>query len=203
MQKWHIWVALVIILILVGWSLGLTTRLSRSITGIERDLDRAFEDLAALSRRVTDIEAMKGTPIEAEVTVYYTRSTETESYLVPVKQEVPQGIDPIRGALELLVKGPTPESKLEPTIPQGTKLNSLELKGDLAIVDFSKEIIENFAGGSLNEALLIGSIVNTLTEFPGIIRCQLLVEGQQKESIGGHVSIDTPQTRAAELIQPR
>lgn len=203
MQKWHIWVAVFIVLALVGWSVGVTTRLSRDITAIERDLDRAFEDLAALSRRVSEIETLEESAMGPEVTVYYARSTPTESHLVPVRRRVAQGVDPVKGALELLVRGPLPGSGLDGTIPQGTEVRSLEIKGDLAIADFSEEIVTNFVGGSWNEALLVGSIVNTLTEFPGITRCQILIQGEKRESIGGHIGIDTPQTRAAELIGPR
>jgi germination protein M len=202
-QKWHIWVAVFAVLALLGWSVGVTTRLSRDITAIERDLDRAFEDLAALSRRVSDIETLEESQMGPEVTVYYARSTQTESYLVPVRRRIVAGAEPVRGALELLVKGPSPESGLDGTIPQGTEVRNLEVKGDLAVADFSKEIVTEFVGGSWNEALLVGSIVNTLTEFPGIARCQILIEGEKRESIGGHIGIDTPQVRATELIRPR
>ncbi|NLJ59325.1 MAG: GerMN domain-containing protein [Firmicutes bacterium] len=203
MQKWHIWAAIFVALVLAGWSVGVTTRLSRDITTIERDLDRAFEDLAALARRVAEIETLEETAMGPEVTVYYVRSTPTESHLVPVRQRVAKGTEPMRGALELLVRGPRPESGLERTVPQGTQVRSLEVQGDLVIADFSEEIATNFVGGSWNEALLVGSIVNTLTEFTGIARCQILIEGEKRESIGGHIGIDTPQARAAELIQPR
>jgi len=202
-QKWHIWAAIFVALVLAGWSVGVTTRLSRDITTIERDLDRAFEDLAALARRVAEIETLEETAMGPEVTVYYVRSTPTESHLVPVRQRVAKGTEPMRGALELLVRGPRPESGLERTVPQGTQVRSLEVQGDLVIADFSEEIATNFVGGSWNEALLVGSIVNTLTEFTGIARCQILIEGEKRESIGGHIGIDTPQTRAAELIGPR
>jgi len=60
-QKWHIWAAIFVALVLAGWSVGVTTRLSRDITTIERDLDRAFEDLAALARRVAEIETLEET----------------------------------------------------------------------------------------------------------------------------------------------
>jgi len=202
-QKWHIWAAIFVALALAGWSVGVATRLSRDITTIERDLDRAFEDLAALSRRVSEIETLEKSALGPEVTVYYAKSAMTESHLVPVMRRVPIGTEPVRGALELLVRGPLPESGLERTIPQGTEVRKLEVKGDLAIADFSEEIVTNFAGGSWNEALLVGSIVNTLTEFPGIARCQILIEGEKRESIGGHIGIDTPLERAAELIAPR
>lgn len=203
MQKWHFWVAVFVALALAGWSVGVTTRLSRDITVIERDLDRAFEDLATLSRRVSEIQTANETALGPEVTVYYARSTMTESHLVPVRQRVAIGVEPMKGALDLLVRGPLPESGLERTVPQGTKVRNLSIRGDLATVDFSKEIVSNFVGGSWNEALLVGSIVNTLTEFSGISLVQILVEGEKRESIGGHVNIDTPQKRDAELIGPR
>ena len=202
MQRWQVWIATFVVLVLLGWSVGVTTRLSRDIAAIERDLDRAFEDLAAFSRRVSEIETLEEAQMGPEVVVYYVKSTPTESYLVPVRQRVAQGQDPVRGALELLVKGPLPGSGLEAPIPQETGVRSLVIEGDLAIADFSKELAANFVGGSWNEALLVGSIVNTLTEFPEINRCQILVEGEKRESIGGHVSIDTPRTRATELIGP-
>ncbi|MEW6230380.1 MAG: GerMN domain-containing protein, partial [Bacillota bacterium] len=58
-------------------------------------------------------------------------------------------------------------------------------------------------GGSRNEELLVWSIVNTLTEFPGIYRVQILVDGKKEESIGGHVGIDVPLERNPNLIRPR
>ncbi len=203
MQKWQFWLAIFVALALSGWSVGVTTRLSRDITVIERDLDRIFEDLATLSRRVSGIETAQEPEFGAEVTVYYAKSTDTESHLVPVRQKVTAGVEPMKGALDLLVRGPLPESGLERTVPEGTTAKSVTTKGDLAIANFSEEIVTSFVGGSWNEALLVGSIVNTLTEFPGITRVQILVNGEKRESIGGHIGIDTPQERATELIQPR
>jgi low affinity Fe/Cu permease len=109
-QRWQVWIATFVVLVLLGWSVGVTTRLSRDIAAIERDLDRAFEDLAALSRRVSEIETLEEAQMGPEVVVYYVKSTPTESYLVPVRQRVAQGQDPVRGSLELLVKGPLPGS---------------------------------------------------------------------------------------------
>lgn len=203
MQKWHFWIAVLAALILAGWSIGISLRLSRNMSSIERALDRAFEDLITLSRRISEMEVPEESALGPEVTVYYVKSTATESYLVPVRQRIPVDVEPMRGSLDALIRGPSPESGLERTIPQGTKVRSLEVKDDLAIIDFSQELITNFVGGSWNEALLVGSIVNTLTEFPGITRCQILIEGERQGSIGGHIGIDTPQERATELTVPR
>ncbi|MBO5652568.1 MAG: GerMN domain-containing protein, partial [Selenomonas sp.] len=49
--------------------------------------------------------------------------------------------------------------------------------------------------------MLVGSIVNTLTEFSEIKRVQLLVEGKKIESISGHLDLTKPVERMENLIK--
>ncbi len=204
MSRWQFWIAIFIALALAGWSVGVTTRVTRDLTRVEKDLDRAFQDLAALSKRVSEMKAAVPPPRPAaEVTVYYGRTTLTDSYLVPVRATVPAGTDAMRGALELLVRGPAPETGLERLIPEGTRVLGASTSGDLATADFSSEIRTRFPGGSRTEELLVWSIVNTLTEFPGIAKVQILVDGKREESIGGHVGIDAPLERNPGLVKPQ
>ncbi|MBC7082258.1 MAG: hypothetical protein PWR07_679 [Bacillota bacterium] len=203
MSRWQFWVAIFIALALAGWSVGVSTRLTRDLARVERDLDRAFTDLAALSKRVSEMKAAIPPRPAIEVTVYYGRTTLTDSYLVPVRATIPAGTDAMRGALELLAKGPAPETGLERLIPEGTRVLGVSTSGDLATADFSREIRTRFPGGSRTEELLVWSIVNTLTEFPGIARVQILIDGKREESIGGHVGIDAPLERNPGLIRPQ
>jgi len=200
-SRWQFWIAIFIALALAGWSVGVSTRLTRDLARVEKDLDRAFTDLAALSKRVSETKAAVQPRPAAEVTVYYGRTTQTDSYLVPVRMTVPAGTDAMRGALELLVQGPAPGTGLERLIPEGTRVLGVTTSGDLATADFSSEIRTRFPGGSRTEELLVWSIVNTLTEFPGIARVQILVDGKKEESIGGHVGVDAPLERNANLIR--
>lgn len=203
MSRWQFWVAIFIALALAGWSVGASMRLARDLARVEKDLDRAFADLSALSKRISEMKAAVPTRPTTEVTVYYGRTTLTDAYLVPVKAAVPSGTDAKRGALELLTKGPAPETGLERLIPEGTRVLGVSTSGDLATADFSSEIRTRFPGGSRTEELLAWSIVNTLTEFPGIARVQILIEGKKEESIGGHVGIDAPLERNPALIRPQ
>ena len=204
MSRWQFWIAIFIALALAGWSVGSSMRPALDLARVEKDLDRAFTDLAALSKRVSEIKTAAVAPQPAaQVTVYYARTTLTDSYLVPVKATVPAGTDAMRGAVELLARGPAPETGLERLIPEGTRVLGVTASGDLATADFSSEIRTRFPGGSRTEELLVWSIVNTLTEFPGITRVQILVEGKKEESIGGHVGIDTPLERNPDLIRPQ
>ncbi|WP_051533890.1 GerMN domain-containing protein [Desulfitibacter alkalitolerans] len=95
-----------------------------------------------------------------------------------------------RATINELIKGPSMDSDLLPTIPVGTVLKDINVKSDgLIIVDFSKELITNHIGGTSAETLTVYSIVNTLTQFPTVDRVQFLVEGQYVETLTGHMDL--------------
>lgn len=93
-----------------------------------------------------------------------------------------------------LIKGPDLTSDLLPTIPENTILLDINVKQDeqLAIVDFSKALVDNHMGGSSGEIMTVYSIVNTLTQFPTVEHVQILVNGEYAETIAGHIDISKP-----------
>jgi len=93
--------------------------------------------------------------------------------------------------IEELIKGPRTQN-LWPTLPQGTRLLSFFVQGRIAYVDFSREVKENFGGGTANELMLVYSVIASLTELPEIAAVQFLVEGQVEESIWGHIDTSSP-----------
>ena len=84
---------------------------------------------------------------------FYNESTQSlvpEGRLIDVKELVE---NPYKKLMELLIEGPQ-NSNLVKTIPDGTKINSIELKGDTLYIDFSKEFIDNHIGGENKKVLL-------------------------------------------------
>jgi len=79
-----------------------------------------------------------------------------------------------------------------PVFPKGTRLLSAERKGDLLQLNFSRELIQNFEGGSDTEAALINALTRSASSFPGVQKVQILIEGKSVESIGGHLDISKP-----------
>jgi len=75
----------------------------------------------------------------------------------------------------------------------------MNLEDGLCTVDLSKDFVDNHSGGSAGELMTLGSIVNTLTEFPEIDRVQILVEGQAGETLG-NMLLDEPLYRFEDLI---
>jgi len=78
--------------------------------------------------------------------------------------------------------------------PPATRLKELYVtKEGIAHVDFSKEIQENHISGSTAEMATVFSIVNSLTyNFKSIKKVFILIEGGEKETLGGHINLTRP-----------
>jgi germination protein M len=149
-----------------------------------------------------EIEEVQPVPAEemAEVNLYFSDSQ--AMYLVPEKRKISQIPSLARQAVIELIKGPE-SSDLYPAIPQGTKINEVYIADDIVYIDLSKEIFENHPGGSSGELMTVYSIVNTLTEIPPIKGVQILVEGNEMESLVGHIDISMPLLRDEDWIKPK
>ena len=63
----------------------------------------------------------------------------------------------------------------------------------MAYVDFSKEIQEKHLRGSSAEMATVFSIVNSLAyNFKSIKKVFILIDGVEKETLGGHISLSHP-----------
>lgn len=102
--------------------------------------------------------------------------------------------------VDLLLEGPRDPQHVR-VIPQGTRLLDWKLEGEVAVLNFSRELIENHPGGSSAELQTVFSIVNTVTSIPGIQAVRILIEGEQVESLAGHVDLTEPLDYSAELME--
>jgi hypothetical protein len=124
-----------------------------------------------------------------DLTVYFREGSGAGAYLVPVTREVRVTDDLPRTAVELLLAGPQEGdgANLSAPLPP-CQVRDLAVDGGTATVDLSAEVIDE--AGSVgsspeNEVLGLASLAATLTEFPGIERVRLLVEGQDQGSRSG------------------
>ena len=114
-----------------------------------------------------------------------------QSILVVEEREIKEGkIDThqqMRQAILELIKGPNTD--LAPTIPPDTKLRSIYVdKDNVGYIDFSSELVQNHPGGTWAEVVTIYSIVNTiLKNFPQINKVKLLINGEEIETLYGHL----------------
>lgn len=104
-----------------------------------------------------------------------TKELVSEGRLIDVKNLLE---NPYQKLMELLIQGPENQS-LSKTIPEGTKINKIELKGDILYLDLSSEFIENHEGGEEKESATIYSIVNTMTNLTEVNSIKILIDGNQ------------------------
>ncbi|SVD22273.1 uncharacterized protein METZ01_LOCUS375127, partial [marine metagenome] len=95
-----------------------------------------------------------------------------------------------------------PPAPLLSPIPDGTTLRAIYLteRGD-TFVDLSEDILINHSGGSLEELFTVYAIVNALTtNIPAISAVQILVNGQEVDTLVGHVDLQRPLASDLRLV---
>ena len=124
--------------------------------------------------------------------------------LVAVQREIPYGEGAAAQARwilqELLQPAPSPYVS---AIPAGTRLREVFLSGrGEAFVDLSREISAGHVGGSLTEAFTVYAIVDTLTtNLPAVTGVQILVEGQEVDTLAGHIDTRHPLRKNLRWVQ--
>ena len=85
--------------------------------------------------------------------------------------------NPYEYLINLLIQGPKNE-KLKNIIPEGTKLNSTKLQGEILIIDFSKEFI-NANIENVDEENIINEILYTVTQLNEVNGIKILIDGEE------------------------
>jgi germination protein M len=123
-------------------------------------------------------------PVTAEVLVYFVRG---EKIGVGGREVNAAGTAELAtAAVRELLAGPTAEETefgLITSVPKGTKLNGVSISGNTATVDLSRDF--ESGGGSLSMQLRAAQVVYTLTQFEGVDRVQVKLDGTAVDYIGG------------------
>ena len=139
-----------------------------------------------------------------EVTLYF--SDRDAEFLVGETGRITKRKEMEAEAEELiqeLIQGP--KGQLLPTLPPDTELISFQLdsKG-IGRVNFTRALSRDHPGGSSAEMMTVYSVVNSLAlNFPEVKRVQFLVEGEEIETIAGHLSLRHPISPKPDLIRGR
>lgn len=128
-----------------------------------------------------------------------------ERFLMPEKRYVIKENDAAAQTKEI-VKALLEGSKagLVNTFPAGVVLIDVKVGDDgIAFVNFSKNLIKKYQGGSTAEMATIYSLTNSITQnIPSIKKVKILVEGKELSSIKGHISTQKAFSPDLELIIP-
>ncbi len=133
-------------------------------------------------------------------------ASEDGQRLVPAELDVALGegvVAQARSILEaqLVAEPPAP---LVSTIPKDTKLRGVFVsERNEVFVDLEPSIRANHPGGSFQEIMTVYTIVNALlTNLPTLQEVQILIGGQEVDTLAGHVDLRRPLRKNDSLIQP-
>ena len=94
------------------------------------------------------------------------------------------------------------EGPLLSAVPAGTTLRAIFVTPQgQAYLDLSGDVAKAHPGGSLNELLTVYTLVDALTvNLPAISGVQLLIDGQEVDTLAGHIDLGRPLVRNVALV---
>jgi len=136
------------------------------------------------------------TPSTEIVTLYFsnneylmTGNEELDKFIAEEKEIETDNTTLEEAIVRELMKDPKDTDKLRTSIPSTAKLLDVEVNDGIAYVNFAQDGLN---GGSLEESMTIGQIVNSLGELDSVDKVQFLIDGQEGESLMGHIDISEP-----------
>ncbi len=162
------------------------------VDGIPQSLGMTADDVL-----LSDSEA---DPYEKDICLYYVG--ESGDFLIPEYHALTVDDSTIlaRYVIEELLRGPISERSYS-AIPEGTELNSIEVRDGVCYVDFSSEFIRCAPEDIGAARLCVYSIVNSLTEIADIEAAGITVEGGEMEWYSG-IPLSGPLERNERVIGP-
>ena len=144
--------------------------------------------------------AMPGDDELVNVTLFYI--SDDGMRLVGFERPLERDADPTAQARIILEAQLTePPTPLLSPIPLGTELRAFYMAGQDAFVDLSAEVTLGHSGGSLEELFTVYAIVNALTtNIPAINAVQILVNGNEVDTLVGHVDLQHPLERNLQWV---
>jgi len=91
---------------------------------------------------------------------------------------------------------------LQSPFPEGTALRAVYISPDGdAFIDLNRAITRGHGGGSLDELFTVYALVNALTtNLPGISAVQILINGQEVDTLAGHIDLRRPLEQNMEWV---
>lgn len=137
-------------------------------------------------------------PREVKVALYFSDSQAMN--LISERRVISKNNNIYIKILQELKKGPTRDD-LNKTIPEETEILAVNIENEICYTNFNQTLQTGHWGGSTGERMTVYSIVNTLTQFEEIKKVQILIEGEEIETLAGHMDLAYPLERDESLIR--
>lgn len=193
-RQWAVIAGTTVAAVLFAWAV---------IAGLTRVLNTPAPGTAAADAPVTPPPAVIEPAVpRIKATLYF--ASDDGLQLVPVEREVPLAegvVAQARSILEAQLSA-DPPAPLVSSIPKGATLRGIfiSLRNE-AFVDLDPVIKTAHPGGSHQELMTVYTIVNALlTNLPNLQEVQILIGGQEADTLAGHVDLRRPLRKNEGLI---
>lgn len=190
----------------IGWVLVLALAVFGAAAAVTYLVTKdTGEPIAAPVSKPEVSPPIQPTDAERQVTIFIPEAAADRFYLVPVRRMTSVKGDIVDAAVETLLATNRHGGEEGKLIPRGTELLApVKISSGVASVDLSAEFLENFSGGSTQEALTLNSIAHTVVTNSGgrAERVQILVDGKAAETLGGHFETLEPVSPDGTLLKP-
>ena len=174
------------------------------MTGLSRLLSQPAPETAAI-QPMAPIAPPAAAPAVPKIkaTLYF--ASEDGLHLVPSEREVPLAEGAVAQARSILEAQLSAEAQapLVSTIPKGAALRGIFVSDrNEVFVDLDPAIRTSHPGGTMQELMTVYTIVNAvLTNLPNLQEVQILIGGQEADTLAGHVDLRRPLKKNESLIQ--
>lgn len=138
-----------------------------------------------------------------KATLYF--QSEDGLHLVATEREVPLAEGAVAQARSIVEAqlSAEPQTPLLSTIPKGTALRGIFVSDrNEVFVDLDPSIRKTHPGGTLQELMTVYTIVNAvLTNLPDLQDVQILIGGQEADTLAGHVDLRRPLRKNDALVE--
>ncbi len=174
------------------------------MTALGRLLSRPAPDAAAVDPVATAPPASSAPAVpKIKATLYF--ASEDGLHLVATERDVPLAEGAVAQARSILEAQLSAEAQapLVSTIPKGATLRGVFVsERNEVFVDLDPAIRTAHPGGTLQELMTVYTIVNAvLTNLPDLHEVQILIGGQEADTLAGHVDLRRPLRKEVSLIQ--
>ncbi len=128
-----------------------------------------------------------------DIRLYFYDSANQE--LIPIERNIDISGTQEKAIKTIIEQLSLPPENLQSLIPAYTNVQSVSFQRDTCIITFQDLSVTELIDSVVKESAAVYSLVNSITEFPGIHKVQLKIDGKQDPYFHRYISIEHPLTR--------
>ena len=107
---------------------------------------------------------------------------------IDASDDLTESVDAV---VEELISGPVGDHAS--VLPYNTQVRQVQVQGDLAQVDFGRELVDGLPAGSSAEMTAVYAVVDTIAvNFPQIKKVRITIDGESVATLKGHLDLRNP-----------